>query len=249
LGQGQRVRILLRVQGVYSSHLINNTRELVVAFPKQKGQQAGAGINWKGATVSVYLWRKGDASYTFDTNVLGEGIAGGVPVLYLAQTSNVLRAQKRKSVRVATKLYGKIFLDEKDKTEEAGKSHVDGIRCFLEDISADGALLRVGGKGTKGVRLRLEFLLASSLIVMEGIVRGVEYNANVNQSRLHFECEKIDTENRNTILSYVYNMLPQEERDVLSAMELAKRDALALTDFEEKPDETKDEPPPDDVPA
>ncbi|GMO40060.1 MAG: PilZ domain-containing protein [Treponemataceae bacterium] len=243
LGQGQRMRILARGQGVYSSHLIDNGRDIVVAFPKRKEQNAGSGIHWKGLSVSVYLWRKGDASYTFDTTVLSENVLNGIPVLRLAHTNGVLRAQKRKSIRVATKLYGKIFLENgKNKIEDGGRPRAESIRCFLEDISAGGALLRVGGKGVKGVQLRLEFVLAGDLVTMDGTVCGVEYNAIVNQSRLHFECEKIDTKDRNTILSYVYNMLPREERESLDAMELAKRDALDGPDLEEMPDETKDNP-------
>jgi c-di-GMP-binding flagellar brake protein YcgR len=226
LGQGQRVRILVRGEGVFSSQLINNGRELVVTFPKrQKGKALSSGMRWKGTQVSVYLWRKNDASYTFDTVVLRDGFFHDFPVLYLAHTDNVFRTQKRKSVRAAAKLYGEIFLYTV--TDEGRKKQPNGLKCFLEDISADGALIRVGGKAAKGISLLLEFPLADRLISMDGVVRGVEFNTELNQSRLHFECEKIDTESKNVILSYVYNVLPQEEREVLNAIELAKNDALA----------------------
>jgi c-di-GMP-binding flagellar brake protein YcgR len=201
-------------------------------------------MHWKEAKVSVYLWRKNDASYTFDTVVLNEGFWHNVPVLFLAHTDNVFRAQRRKSVRAEAKLYGEIFLYTVGIADGGREIQTTGLKCFLEDISADGALIRVGGKAVKGISLLLKFPLAERTIEMDGIVRGVEYNTDLNQSRLHFECEKIDTENRNVILSYVYNVLPQEEREVLTAIELAKNDALADSNSEETSGDEKEEVPP-----
>jgi c-di-GMP-binding flagellar brake protein YcgR len=243
LGQGQRIRILVHGEGAFSSHLISNGRELAVAYPKQQGRLSPRSFRWNGTRVSIYLWRKDDASYTFDTVVLKESFFREFPVLHLAHTDNAHRAQKRKSARAAAKLYGEIFLFTGTFAGGGGREfESEGFKCFLEDISAGGALVRVGGRGIKGMQFILKFQLGGRQIAMEGIVRGVEYNTAAGQSRLHFECEKIDTESKNVILGYVYNALPQEGRGALNAAELAKSGAPAGSDSEEKPDETEEGP-------
>jgi c-di-GMP-binding flagellar brake protein YcgR len=245
LGQGQRLRILVSGEGAFSSQLIANSRELVIALPMRQGRQITTGVHWKGRQISVYLWRKNDASYTFDTVVLNEGFHHDFPVLYLQQPEQVFRAQKRKSVRAATTIYGDMYIITGIQGTGALEAKPESLKCFLEDISADGALIRVGGRAAKGLQLMLKFPLANREIMMEGIVRGVEYNEEVNQSRLHFECEKIDTESKNTIMSYVYNVLPQAEREVAEAIELAMQDELAQADSEEVAHESEQpaEPP------
>ena len=235
LGKGQRLRILLPGEGAFASQLIANSRDLVIALPMRQGRQITTGVHWKGKTISVFLWRKNDASYTFDTTVLNEGFHSDFPVLYLQHTEQVSRAQKRKSIRAASTIYGDMYIITGIQHE--GKP--ESLKCFLEDISADGALIRVGGRAVKGLQLMLKFPLANREILMEGIVRGVEYNEEVNQSRMHFECEKIDTESKNVILSYVYDVLPQAEREIAEAIELAKQDEMAQADSKEASDESR----------
>ena len=234
LGKGQRLRILLPGEGAFASQLIANSRDLIIALPMRQGRQITTGVHWKGKAISVFLWRKNDASYTFDTTVLNEGFHRDFPVLYLQHTEQVFRAQKRKSIRAASAIYGDMDII----TSIQHKAKPESLKCFLEDISADGVLIRVGGKAAKGLQLRLRFMLANRIIIMEGIVRGVEYNEEVNQSRMHFECEKIDTESKNVILSYVYDMLPQAEREIAEAIELAKQDEMAQADSQEASNES-----------
>ena len=52
----------------------------------------------------------------------------------------------------------------------------------------------------------------------------VEYDEEKNQSKLHFECTYIDTPMKNAILSYVYNVIPDEEKEIIQAMDLAEKD-------------------------
>ena len=102
----------------------------------------------------------------------------------------------------------------------------DGYKCLIEDISEAGALVRIGGKGVQNVQIKLQFPIQSMLIIMFGVVRTVEFNEAENQSLLHFECVHIDTAMKNEVLKYVYDMLPQNEKEVY--------DALTLTDADEK---------------
>ena len=99
-----------------------------------------------------------------------------------------------------------------------------GLKCMLEDISETGALIRIGGEGLKDMEIKLQFQLNDSLVIMAGLVRNVKYDAKLNQSLLHFEATLIHSSMRNTILSYVYNVLPQKEKDVLDVMNLIEED-------------------------
>jgi len=65
------------------------------------------------------------------------------------------------------------------------------------------------------------------------VVRTVEYNQETNQSLLHFECIHIEQNMKNEVLKYVYDMLPQEEKEVY--------DALSLTDADKQADESTTE--------
>ena len=63
---------------------------------------------------------------------------------------------------------------------------------------------------------------------MVGVVRTVEFNEEQNQSLLHFECTHIETSMRNEVLKFVYNMMPQNEKEVLEALEQTEDDEKAL---------------------
>ena len=65
---------------------------------------------------------------------------------------------------------------------------------------------------------------------MVGVIRTVEYNPEKNQSLLHFECTHIETSMRNEVLKFVYNMLPENEKEVLEALEQTEADESAATE-------------------
>ena len=89
-----------------------------------------------------------------------------------------------------------------------------GYRVIIEDISEDGAMIRVGGRGIVNSQIKLQFNIGEKIILMYGIVRAVEYNKAINQSLLHFECLHIEQEMKNAVLSFVYEIIPQEEKDI-----------------------------------
>jgi hypothetical protein len=107
-----------------------------------------------------------------------------------------------------------------------------GLKCLIEDISENGAMVRIGGLGRKNTTLKLQFPLGDRVIIMFGIVRAVEYNSAMKQSRLHVEGIDISEETKNAILSYVYNVMPKDDRDreeaIIQAEEDAKEDINAL---------------------
>lgn len=219
LDNGQRLRIIFPGKGVFKSVIVNNGYEIVITLPTQDNIHKIESEDWINKDISVYLWRKGDAHYVFDTKVTNAGIFNGQTVLYLAQTKDLVRAQKRKSVRTECNLPATMFflkpelLDFNEIFDDS-----TGYRCLLEDISEDGAMVRVGGQGKVDAQIKLQFKINDSLIMMFGIVRAVEYNKTHNQSRLHFESIHVDPEMRNKILSFVYNILPEEQKDVFEAL-------------------------------
>ena len=226
LSNGQRLRIVLDGSGVFTSEIVNNGRELLVRTPTKDGAITRSGDEWVGKTVTVYLCRKGDAHYVFDTRVTAANVFCGVPVIHLAQTGNLLRTQKRRSVRCQCEIPARLyFLPDDGNVDYNAVEAEAGYRCLLEDISEDGALVRVGGKGKNGARIRLQFSLNDMLVLMFGVVRAVEYSQSQNQSRLHFECVHIAPDMRNLVLSFVYKVLPQRERDAHEALAGAEADA------------------------
>ena len=209
---GLRLRIVLAGRGVFASKIVNNARELTISMPMQNGQMNIEGKDWIGKSISVYLWRTGDARYIFDTTVIGSGVFFGKAVLYLKHSEKLLRTQKRRAVRTKCNIYASLFII-KDKVIDYNRVETQsGYRCLIEDISESGAMVRIGGKGVPNVQLKMQFTIDGKLIIMFGIVRTVEYNSDIDQSRLHFECVHIEPQMKNQILSFVYNIMSPEER-------------------------------------
>ncbi|HAH62237.1 MAG TPA: hypothetical protein DCL73_09100, partial [Treponema sp.] len=155
LAMEQRLRIILPGKGVFFSRIVNNARELTISVPTQKGMIPVEGKDWIGKTISVYLWRKGDAMYVFDTTVQGEGLFLGKPSLYLRHTDKLLRTQKRNSVRAKCRIYASLFIIRDRVIDYNAVETGQGYRCLMEDISESGAMVRIGGKGVPNIQMKL----------------------------------------------------------------------------------------------
>ena len=225
LSDGQKLRIILPGKGVFTSNIISHERYIIIKLPIQKNLYMLPSEDWIEKEVNVYLWRKGDAGYVFDTTVVGAGVFGGAPVLYLAETDNLLRTQKRKSVRCECNLYAQMYFLTDDEIDFNVVENEPGFKCLLEDISEDGALIRIGGKAVNGIQLKIQFELGEKFIIMFGVSRAVEYDKKLNQSLIHFECLHLENDMRNHILSFVYNLLPSEKKEVLEALSQTEEDA------------------------
>lgn len=237
LERGQTLRIILPGKGVFTSEIVGNGNFLVINVPRQKNLIPLPGEEWVGRVISVYLWRKGDARYVFDTTVTQNGLFLGKSSLFLKHSSNLVRTQKRKAVRVKCQIYGMLYIIKKDKVDVTAIETHNGFRCLIEDISEAGALIRIGGKGVQNVKIKLQFNIQNKLILMVGVVRTVEYNEAENQSLLHFECTHIDTTMKNEILKFVYNMLPESEKEVLEALEQTETDEATAKNNDTKKSE------------
>lgn len=228
LDRNQKLRIILPGKGVFASEILNNGKELIVSVPRQKDLIPISAEDWVGKTINVYLWRKGDARYTFDTSVIGHGLFVGQSSISLKHTSNLLRTQKRKSVRAKCEIHAQLYIIKEAEIDYDAIETKNGYKCIIQDISESGALIKIGGKGVANVQIKLQFTIKTSLIVMFGVVRTAEYNEQTNQSLLHFECIHIEKTMKNTVLQYVYNMMSDSEKEVY--------DAITLTDQDEEED-------------
>ena len=250
LDKGQTLRIIWPGKGVFTSEIVGNGNQIVINVPRQKNLIPHSGDEWVGKVISVYLWRKGDARYVFDTTVTQAGLFLGKSALFIKHSANLTRTQKRKAVRVKCQIYGMLYIIKKDTVEVNAIETQNGYRCLIEDISESGALIRIGGKGAQNVKIKLQYNIQNKLILMVGVVRTVEFNEEQNQSLLHFECTHIETSMRNEVLKFVYNMMPQNEKEVLEAIEQTETDEKAALDSpmedgakQEKPSEENSEKP------
>ncbi len=210
---GQRLHILLKGYGVFTSQVVNNGRELVISLPLRNKKVVIASTDWHKKDISVYFHRYDDASYVFDAKVRASMQFGSHVSLFLPHTDKILRTQKRSAIRCECNVRGFLFVQSRQ-VESIDESDIPGLKCLVEDISEDGASIRIGGKGKANLRLRLEFLLEDDVIVMNGVVRGVEYNEAMNVSRLHFQCLEMGDEEKNKVLTYVYTFLTENKDSV-----------------------------------
>lgn len=224
LNPGQRLRVVLKGFGVFASKVLSVGRDLIISLPVQKKSVIVSSSEWLGKDISVYLQRPGDAGYVFDSHVLDIGSFNGNTVLILPHTEELIRSQKRRSVRCSCNIIGQLYLVNSETMSQTEVETSNGLKCLIEDVSEDGALIRIGGKGQKNIKIKVQFLLGENYIVMFGVVRAVEFNAKTNQSRLHFECVTLPQKMKNEILTYVYNVIPQEQKDAFDAIIQAEND-------------------------
>ncbi len=210
LAQRQRILINLPGYGTYSSQIIENLRRyMAISYPE--GPALPQGFEWRGRRINVYFWRQDDAGYVFETKVLDDYYERRYPILHVTHSDSLVRSQKRASVRVETNKPAMIFPLKtlRSATDEAEQGR--GLRCRLKDISEDGAAVIIGGRGKVGMPLKLQFNLGKATIVMNGAVKGVNYNQNKHQSVLHLQASPLSKVTRNRILIYVYNLFKERE--------------------------------------
>lgn len=206
----QKIKILIPSIGAFPSTVIeNNERYLVVTTPT--GFRLPPGFIWRGAHVSIYFWRQEDAGYVFDSYVLEEVRIRNIPVLQLGHSESLFRTQKRKSVRMRSRMPSYLYILKHLEGAYEKPEKVPGMKCVVQDLSEDGAAVLIGGKATSGMFVKLQFWIDDDQIVLSGTVKGSEYNSEKNQSILHIEALTPSTKMRNTIRSHVYNLKTDED--------------------------------------
>ena len=119
-------------------------------FPIPRGPKLPDGFSWKNQKIGVYFWRAEDAGYFFQTKVLEDFIDRKYPILHIAHSDNLIRTQKRNSLRVETDMPAELFplksIDQANEMPEEAR----GLRCRLADLSEGGAAILIGGKARVG---------------------------------------------------------------------------------------------------
>lgn len=230
LDAGQKLTVIFPGKGVFLSKILNNGSDMTISLPTRfdKNTQSTIilpGDDWVGQTVTVFFWRKGDAMYSTITQVIHAGSFQGKPALFLKQSNELVRNQKRQSIRSPCEIYANMYVIKSDVVDYNKIDTANGYRCLLEDISEDGALIRIGGKGVPNVMIKLQFKIEETFIMMFGIVRAVEFDPKINQSKLHFECKHIDPIMKNAVLQFVYKVIPDEEKETFEAIKQTEENA------------------------
>jgi c-di-GMP-binding flagellar brake protein YcgR len=201
----QPLRITLPGKGPYSSMIVENlNRYTAISYPQ--GPKLPEGFSWKNQKIGVYFWRAEDAGYYYQTKVLEDFFDQKYPILHMAHSDNLVRAQKRNSVRVETDLSAELFplksISQGNELPEEAK----GLRCRLVDISEGGVALLIGGKARVGLPIKAQFTIGETLVVMHGVVKGINFDQKKNRSLLHMQAAEPTVAMRNKILTYVYNL-------------------------------------------
>lgn len=210
LMSNQKVRITLPGGGTYLSHIVENLRRyMAISYPT--GKPLPLGFSWKNQKINVYFWRMDDAGYYFESKVLDDFLDRKFPILYITHSDNLIRSQKRKSIRAETNLPCAIYNLPSIEAANETIEHTQGLRARLVDISEDGAALLVGGKAKVGMPLKIQFSLTDEPLAMSGIIKGITFDEKKNRSVLHIQAAPPGLKTRNAILSYVYNIFGDQK--------------------------------------
>jgi c-di-GMP-binding flagellar brake protein YcgR len=205
IAPGQTFKIVLEGGGVYIAKLIeNNKRHLAITYPR--GNSLPPGFSWRDQPIKLYFWRQEDAGYFFESKVIGDYLDRQVPILHIAHSDELIRTQKRRSVRrdagVGARLFPLRSIDQaNERVNVAG-----GYRCKLMDISEDGAAVAIGGRAKAGLPVKIQTELNNEKVVMSGTIKSVNYKQKNNASVLHIEAEAPSVPMRVKILTYVYRL-------------------------------------------
>jgi c-di-GMP-binding flagellar brake protein YcgR len=212
----QGLRIMLPGLGPFGSLIVENlSRYMAISYPR--GPKLPDGFSWKNQKIGVYFWRAEDAGYFFQTKVMEDFIDKKYPILHIAHSENLIRTQKRNSVRVETDIPAELFpmksIDQASELPEEAR----GLRCRLADLSEGGAAIMVGGKAKVGLPVKVQFTMGETLVVMSGVVKGLTFDQKKNRSVLHLQAATPSVTMRNRILTFVYNLFGERETVVPGA--------------------------------
>lgn len=160
-----------------------------------------------GTPLTVYFWKRADAGYIFKTTTIMRTKADGQVRLQVKHKRDLLRTQKRKSIRASCQFSG-VAVPVHYNTLFEESSNSGGVKCTIYDVSEDGAMFIIKGKILRGLRIKLQFTINDIPIDMWGTVVYAGYNRNKNISKAHFYCEHLMPRMKNAVLGYVYNIVP-----------------------------------------
>ncbi|UTC79098.1 PilZ domain-containing protein [Treponema sp. OMZ 799] len=218
---------------VYGKLMANTKDELVFALFDASAERAEK-VNWQNKAIKVYFWKQNDAGYVFvSESAKAKKIDDRIEV-YVKHSKKIVRTQKRKSVRASCDIEGLMFPLRAGDPYNSDYETQGGVKTNVKDISEDGAMFFVRGKAAKGIRMKLQFKLKNTEIVMCGKIVRFVYDQPLNKSRIHFQCEFLDQRMKNAILSYIYNIAVDDNTGFISNILDEENDALSSNSQERK---------------
>ena len=207
---GQRIRIILEGGSTFHSQVVESLRKyMAVSYPV--GQSMPEGFSWKAQRVNIYFWRAEDAGYYFESKVLDDFLNRKFPLLYLAHSDNLIRSQKRGSIRVEADIACQIYHLQNVRMSNDEIETNPGYKARMVDLSEDGCALLVGGKAKVGLAMKVQFRLREQTLTMTGTIRGITFDEKMNRSVLHIQAVPVADRTRNTILTYVYDIFDERK--------------------------------------
>ncbi|MFW6228731.1 MAG: PilZ domain-containing protein [Alkalispirochaeta sp.] len=242
ISPGQTFKITPAAGGVYIAKLIeNNRRYIALTYPR--GRSDNPGFSWKDQQIKVYFWRKEDAGYYFESKVIGDYLDRKVPIIHVSHSDNIIRAQKRRSVRreagVPALLFPLRTINQANETIESS----GGYRCKLLDISEDGAAVAIGGRAKAGLPVKIQARLSDEAVVLSGVIKSVDFKQKNNASVLHIQGQPGSVGMRVKILTYVYGLFSDDEHTTRLPDSAKRQTPSRRGDNTNAPGNTTEEPP------
>jgi len=205
----QIVKLKVDMVGIYECSVLENNRNyILVTYPK--GPPLPGGFSWRDRTLNVYFWRREDAGYFFQSRIMEGYPDREFKTLRMSHSDVVLRSQKRRSVRTSCKLSAQFYPLKSLKSSSQLPESKPGLRCVVQDLSEDGAAVKIGGMGKVNMCCKLQLDLFGKIAVLRGVVRTIDYDSDKNISVLHLQAEDPDEQSRYLILAFVYDIYRNE---------------------------------------
>lgn len=212
----QVVKIVIGNKSVpFIGEIVENVSEhIIVDFSKDKNFVSNSGYE---GVINVYLWKKNDAGYYFETSILDGTLNKRWKI---AHSNSLIRNQKREDIRVDVDIPGYIYKLIDISTRNCKSEGFSGTFVQLKNLSDGGAALLINGKVEKGTALKLEFKLLKKHIVICGILRESQYDSKLNCSLLRLKFIEPELEVLSAIRSFVYNI--NNEQDLVNKDKMIK---------------------------
>lgn len=205
LMKNQRVRITLAGLGTFSSMIVESLgRYMAMSYPQ--GPKVPEGFSWKNQKIGISFWRVEDAGYFFQSKVLEDFADRQYPIIHVAHSENLVRNQKRSSVRVETDMAAELYPLKSIGEANENPEQARGLRSRMADLSEGGTALMIGGRAKAGLPVKVQFTIGETQVALCGIVKNAAFDEKKNRSVLHIQANPPSAWVRNRILTYVYNL-------------------------------------------
>jgi c-di-GMP-binding flagellar brake protein YcgR len=213
LKPGQMLTITPEGRAPFASKLVSNMKDfLTVASPPA----ARSDSRWmRGTRLTVYLWRDGDAGYSFQSKVLGYDTVKGISCVLIQHSRTLRREQRRRNRRReiarACFFYPIRIVEVPEGRKVQRKASVErsmrGLGTVI-DLSAGGCAIQTLRPLEKGRLVLVEFDIDRRAPIRAfGKVMSIHQQANRSGS-MHIMFTKVTRQHLNRISEFVYDFSP-----------------------------------------